>query len=144
MSVFRDGMRVLLIAAAVLCAVPAAAQESLEAGKTAPQIFASDCAACHKGPQGLARMSSYSLPQFLSQHYTSSRETANALAAYLQAAASGQVPQARKPPAKPATAKPKAKPDDKAGGASDAKASADKPDNKPPAPIPAAKPEGAN
>jgi hypothetical protein len=54
--------------------------------KPAPQLFASDCtgAGCHKGPQGLAKgQSQVGLANFLREHYTNSRQSAAALAAYL-------------------------------------------------------------
>jgi hypothetical protein len=65
-------------------AAPAHAQENLDAGKTPAQLFDSDCSVCHKTPRGLAsKSSSFSLSGFLRQHYTSSRQTATALATYL-------------------------------------------------------------
>jgi hypothetical protein len=67
-------------------AVPAGAQENLERGKSPAQIYASDCAICHKSPQGLSKAGGlFGLQSFLREHYTSSRETAAALAAYLEA-----------------------------------------------------------
>ena len=60
--------------------------ENFSAGKSAAQLFSSDCtgAGCHKGPQGLARdRGAGSLASFLREHYTNSRESAAALAAYL-------------------------------------------------------------
>lgn len=113
----------------------ACAQENLESGKSPAQIFASDCSVCHKSPQGLTKSGGlFGLDSFLREHYTSSRETARALAAYLQsfgeaapakpapkraAKPSGDKP---KPAAKPGEAKPDATP-----------ASAPKPESKPPA-----------
>jgi len=74
----------------VLGAAAAHAQESLDSGKTAAQLFASDCAICHKTPQGLAKPGRISgLNDFLRQHYTASRESAAAVAAYLQSVAKG-------------------------------------------------------
>src|SRR5437868_567565 len=65
----------------------ARAQQDLDAGKTGPQLYAQDCAACHRSPQGLARnLSAGSLVGFLRQHYTSSSTSAGAVAAYLLAA----------------------------------------------------------
>ena len=60
--------------------------ENFSAGKPPAQLFASDCtgAGCHKGPQGLAKDRGQSgLASFLREHYTNSRESAAALAAYL-------------------------------------------------------------
>lgn len=65
------------------CAAPALAQD-FSAGKTAAQLFASDCAACHKSPGGLAKGQSVSaLTSFLREHYTTKPASAAALAAYL-------------------------------------------------------------
>jgi len=53
-----------------------AAQETLGRGRTPAQTFASDCAVCHKSPQGLARSAGglFGVEGFLREHYTSSRE----------------------------------------------------------------------
>jgi len=60
------------------------AQTNIDQGKTPAQIFASDCAVCHKSTRGLAAgKNSYMLAGFLREHYTSSREQAAALAAYV-------------------------------------------------------------
>ena len=69
-------------------AVPPAGSrgENFSAGKPAAQLFVSDCtgAGCHKGPQGLSKdRGQSSLAGFLREHYTNSRESAAALAAYL-------------------------------------------------------------
>ena len=97
---------VLLVAAA-----PAGAQDVRDRGKTAQQIFASDCAICHKSPQGLAKSGGlFGLRSFLREHYTASSETAALLTRYLEAA--GEAPAAREPRreqrrnAKPAGDKP--------------------------------------
>jgi hypothetical protein len=64
----------------------AVAQESLDKGKSAAQLFASDCSPCHKSPQGLARSGGlFGLDGFLREHYTASRESASAIASYLKA-----------------------------------------------------------
>lgn len=73
----------LLTLVAGFCATPALAQD-LTAGKTAAQLFASDCAACHKSPGGLAKgQSASALTSFLREHYTTKPASAAALAAYL-------------------------------------------------------------
>jgi hypothetical protein len=78
-----------LAAIAALWATSAAAQD-YDAGKTGPQLFASDCSACHKGPGGLARgKDKGSLTSFLREHYTSKQESAALLAAYLLGAGPG-------------------------------------------------------
>lgn len=66
---------------ALLLAFPAAAQENLDQGKSGPQLFASDCAICHKTPQGLGKTSG--LEGFLREHYTASRESAALITKYL-------------------------------------------------------------
>lgn len=64
---------------------PALGQESLDAGKTPAQLFASDCSLCHKSPQGLAAKAGIlGLESFLREHYTASRESAGAIANYLR------------------------------------------------------------
>src|SRR5215813_12901585 len=58
--------------------------EDFDAGKSAPQLFASDCSSCHRTPYGLAkRMNNWSLNSFLREHYTASRALADTLSAYL-------------------------------------------------------------
>jgi hypothetical protein len=72
-------------AGALLAALSAGAvaQENLEQGKSAAQLFASDCAACHKSPQELVK-EGYPTEAFLRVHYTSSQEMAAALFTYLR------------------------------------------------------------
>jgi hypothetical protein len=152
MSRFRR-WAVVAIALAVLGKVQAqdaAGQaQNIEAGKTAAQLYASDCAVCHKTPQGLSKGGGLSLTGFLKQHYTASAESAAALAAYLQAVDHGAAPAQtaakprRKPKteeAKPGEAKPgEAKPAD--GSPAEAKSAESKPaEAKPAAKKPASKP----
>lgn len=103
----------------VLYGAPAGAQENLYGNKTPAQIFATDCAICHKSPQGLSKAGGafgLGLESFLRSHYTASRESASAIAKYIQAMDSGPVapdrgpkraakPTAKKSDAKPAEAK---------------------------------------
>src|ERR1700709_2937581 len=64
-------------------AIPAQAQ-NLEAGKSASQIFAGTCTACHKSPRGLLKtVAASSLPGFLRQHYTTSSDMASVLSSFL-------------------------------------------------------------
>ncbi len=82
-------IRGLGLALAVLgfaTAAPAGAQENLDSGKTGPQLFASDCAICHKSAQSLNRSAGglFGLADFLREHYTASRELASKIAAYLE------------------------------------------------------------
>lgn len=124
----------LAVTLGVLATVaPACAQENLDQGKTAQQLFASDCAICHKSAQGLAAKAGNGLDGFLREHYTASRQTASVLAKYL--ASVGDAPaavdtkpgnsrRAAKPSAtKPGDAKSKseAKSDIKSNAKSDAK-----------------------
>ncbi|MGO9702346.1 MAG: hypothetical protein ACLPX7_24145 [Xanthobacteraceae bacterium] len=70
---------------AVLAPAMAHAQTNLDQGKSASQIFAAACAECHKAPRGLAKgRNSAALTDFLREHYTTSRDQAAALAAYVQ------------------------------------------------------------
>ena len=60
--------------------------------KPPAQLFASDCtgAGCHKGPQGLGKNAGIGgLSGFLREHYTNSRESAAAMANYLNKVPSG-------------------------------------------------------
>ena len=63
--------RWLSVGAVILLPGMALAQTDYSAGKTPPQLFASDCAACHQSPQGLARgRDAGTLTGFLRDHYT--------------------------------------------------------------------------
>jgi hypothetical protein len=67
-----------------------AVAQDFSAGKTAAQLFASDCSACHKSPAGLAKgQSTGALASFLREHYTTKPESASALAAYVAGAGPG-------------------------------------------------------
>ena len=84
------------VAFVLVLGVPLRAQESLDSGKTPAQLFASDCAVCHKSPKGLARPAMMSgLEEFLRQNYTASRQSAAAIAGYLRAAGAAPVPPPR-------------------------------------------------
>jgi mono/diheme cytochrome c family protein len=64
--------------------------EDFDAGKSGPQLFASNCSTCHHTPRGLAKhMNSWSLDGFLREHYTATRASADALSAYLVAQGGG-------------------------------------------------------
>jgi hypothetical protein len=117
--------RALILATVMLwigcyAAEPALAQENLEAGKSPSQIFGGTCTACHKSPRGLLKtVPAGSLPSFLRQHYTTSPQMANVLAAYLVSngandphAAAAPAPKGAKEGAKEGTkeAKQEAKP----------------------------------
>jgi mono/diheme cytochrome c family protein len=74
---------VAVVVLAVWTAGSAAAQENLDKGKTPAQLYASDCAICHKSPRGLAKgVGRFGLGNFLREHYTASRESAAVISAY--------------------------------------------------------------
>lgn len=80
---------------ALLAIAPAIAQDNYEAGKTPAQMFATDCAICHKNPAGLSKAPGYfGLESFLREHYTASREAAAKIAGYLRSVDVAQPPRA--------------------------------------------------
>jgi hypothetical protein len=112
MTVAGGGMRLIFTGLALVLAQTAGAQENLDHGKTPAQLFASDCSICHKSPQGLAKSGGlFGVEGFLRQHYTASRESAAAIAKYLEA--SGPAPAA---PAKKGTTTKRAAKGDAKGG----------------------------
>ena len=123
----------LLIRAAALAIVGlagSAAAQDYDAGKNGPQLFASDCNACHKGPAGLAKgRDRGALTSFLKEHYTSKQESAALLAAYLLGAGPGDARQ-DKADAGPGGPKSKRKADREGEPKADQKADA-KVDQKP-------------
>ncbi|HEU5275671.1 MAG TPA: hypothetical protein VFU97_18555 [Xanthobacteraceae bacterium] len=91
-----------LAAMAALHAIPAAAQD-YSAGKTAAQLFQSDCTGCHKTSAGLSKgLDARALTGFLREHYTTRTESAAALAAYLAGGAGGSADAKQKGQAAPA------------------------------------------
>lgn len=87
------GLLAALAPASVLALLPALAQAqtNLDQGKSAAQIFASDCVECHKAPHSLANGKNRSaLVDFLREHYTTSDAQAAALAAYVLGARGGE------------------------------------------------------
>src|SRR4051812_13802796 len=141
-NITRPGWAALLLSGLSLLIAPAAFGQAsnYDAGKTPAQLFASDCSACHKSPVGLSKAGGlFGLDGFLRAHYTTGRQSAAVLAAYLYAmdaaAAQSAKPAAKRGPkseaattkrsktgdrkpgearpadAKPADAKPEAKPD---------------------------------
>ena len=148
----RVWMRVCAAGTVVLALSGAAfAQEDLEQGKNAPQLFASDCGICHKSAQALVK-DGYPTVAFLRVHYTSSREMASALFTYLRglarADAANAGPKRSKPKANAQkegegtpqrkaegkSGKPEAKPSENASGAKAEEAKTpekkDQPENK--------------
>jgi hypothetical protein len=85
-----------VVAAAALTAdAPAQAQANLDAGKSAAQIFADTCNACHRSPREIRPTSA----AFLREHYTTGGREAAAMAAYLASVGSDtRAVQQRRPP----------------------------------------------
>jgi hypothetical protein len=78
------GILLLIGSLALGIASWAGAQENLEKGKTAAQLYANDCAICHKSPQSVPRTTGiFGLENFLREHYAASAEAAAAIATYL-------------------------------------------------------------
>ncbi len=76
-----------LIGLVALGAAEARAQTDLNAGMTPAQLFAANCVACHRSPQGLARgRDASTIANILRDHYTSRPAVATAIAGYLVSA----------------------------------------------------------
>ena len=134
----RARMRAVVVGAglavAMMAAGAASAQENLDAGKSGAQLYQSNCAICHKSPQTLNKSGGglFGLDSFLREHYTSSRESAAAISAYLNTVGGGPA-DARPAKKKSSTAKKKEpKADGKDGKAPEAKPDEKKPDAKKP------------
>lgn len=96
--------KLLGLGALLALASGAAQAENLDAGKSAAALFTATCASCHSSPRGLAKdRGSSGLASYLQEHYTSSPQSAAALAAYLVANPGNprakQAPVARNPSA---------------------------------------------
>jgi hypothetical protein len=73
-----------------LLPVLAEAQTSIDQGKSTAEMFSLDCATCHKSARGLANgRNTSALAAFLDQHYTSGKDQAASLAAYVMGAGGG-------------------------------------------------------
>ena len=77
-----------LILATVMLSVLLAARDvraqNLEAGKSPSQIFSNSCSACHRSPRGVLKtLPPGSLPGFLRDHYTTSKDMAQQMSSYL-------------------------------------------------------------
>ena len=104
------------------------AQENLDLGKSPAQLFASDCAICHKNPRGLSQAGGiFGVESFLREHYTASRQSAAAIAAYLNGIDAAQPPAERRRSVRTRKQEPKAAGDKKPAESR----SSDKPSNKP-------------
>ena len=85
----------VVAAAAWMGVAPARAQANLDAGKSAAQIFADTCNACHRSPREIKATSA----AFLRDHYTTGPRAAAAMAAYLASIGSDtRAVQQRRPP----------------------------------------------
>jgi hypothetical protein len=110
MTVFGRGTALVLSLCALCFAGAAGAQENLDQGKTPAQLYASDCAICHKSPQGLAKSGGlFGIESFLRSHYTASRESAAAIAKYVEAAGGAPAAPAKKAAKKAAKGEEKGK-----------------------------------
>ena len=94
-----------------LVAGSVAAQENLDAGKSGAQLFAANCAMCHKSPRGLAKSAGglFGVEGFLKEHYTSSSASASRIADYLRSVDQGAPASERTRSAKPRTDEEKEK-----------------------------------
>jgi mono/diheme cytochrome c family protein len=85
MTRYRGGIGLLMAVLLLALAAPAGAQENLDSGKSGAQLFASNCALCHKSAQALNKSGGlFGLSGFLREHYTASRESADIIATYVQ------------------------------------------------------------
>jgi hypothetical protein len=85
MTGFKRGIGLAMAVLALALAAPAGAQENLDSGKSGAQLFAANCALCHKSAQALRKSGGLlGLSNFLREHYTSSRESASIIATYLE------------------------------------------------------------
>ena len=81
----NHGIRLAIGSLALCFANAAGSQESLERGKSAAQLYAANCAGCHKSPQSVTKATGiFDLESFLREHYTPSPRSAATLAAYLK------------------------------------------------------------
>jgi hypothetical protein len=126
-GVFRGVAPAIGLFMALLPAM-AQAQTNIDQGKSPAEIFANDCATCHKSARGLANgRGSSGLASFLVEHYTASKDQAAALAAYVMGAGGGEAAPARGP-------KPGATPDrNRASAEPPPSRPGEKPDQAPPA-----------
>lgn len=107
--VARRFLAMLVIAGSAALVAPALAQEDLNRGKTAAQLYASDCVDCHKNPRALGgRNNAGNLAGFLRVHYTASRESAAAIANYLVSLGADARPAAARPAGTAARPRPAA------------------------------------
>jgi mono/diheme cytochrome c family protein len=97
------GRCLLILGALYLSSGTAAQAQNIDEGKSAPQLYAATCAACHRNPGALAKgRFRATLASFLQDHHTTGMGEAWALAGYLTSVDAG--------PARSRTAKPKRPP----------------------------------
>jgi hypothetical protein len=88
---------------------------NLDQGKSASQIFSAACAECHKAAHGLAKgKSADTVAEFLREHYTTSRDQAASLAAYVvggRDSVANPAPGKKQPPERPSASTEEPKPD---------------------------------
>src|SRR5262245_7396984 len=78
------GIRFAIGSLALCFASSAGAQGSLEQGKTAAQLYAANCASCHKSPLSVTKATGiFGLESFLRGQYTPSSQSAATIATYL-------------------------------------------------------------
>jgi hypothetical protein len=83
MSLSGKGLAFSLAVTLLTCCLARALD--LDQDKSGAQLFAANCATCHRSPKGLAKNRfSWSLQSFLQQHYTTSPALAQTLTEYLQ------------------------------------------------------------
>jgi mono/diheme cytochrome c family protein len=71
---------------------PGSRAQNIDEGKSAPQLYAATCAACHRNPAALAKgRFRATLASFLQDHYTTGLGEAWALAGYLASVDAGPV-----------------------------------------------------
>ena len=89
----------LLVGSFCLLGGSAAQAQNIDEGKSAQQLYAATCSACHKNPAVLAKgRFRATLVPFLQDHYTTGMSEAWALAGYLASVDAGP-PRAKKPSA---------------------------------------------
>lgn len=116
MSVIRPGLALTIVVMSAVLAPSTRAQNTINEGRSPAQIFGAVCANCHASPRGLGRqVGAAQLPDYLRQHYTTSREQAAALAGYVasfagQSGAAPPPPAGRRPAAEEGRAAPQPQP----------------------------------
>jgi cytochrome c len=96
MTMLSRGILLAVASLALCVASLAGAQENLDKNKTGAQLYASDCAVCHKSPQSVTTAPGiFGLEYFLRDHYTVSSESAATIAAYLNGLRKAESPRGR-------------------------------------------------